>query len=112
MNPIPSMDCTYKTADTLYQSYMPFLHGGGLFVKTNQHYDLGDSVLLNVALADDKTVYSISGKIAWITPKGAQGNIPVGVGVQFINDTNNVFCNKIEAMLGDRLNSSQTTNTM
>src|SRR3990167_2408524 len=102
-NTIPLIKCSFKTIDSLYQSYMPFLQGGGLFVKTTQQYELGDLVLLNIRLLDDATGYVMSGKIAWITPTGAQGNKPAGIGVQFIDDTNNDFRNKIEAILGDRL---------
>lgn len=111
-NLVPSMDCMFTTIDTIYESYMPFLQNGGLFVKTEHDYDLGDLVLLKVTLLDDPTVYSISGKIAWITPKGAQSNKPAGIGVQFSDDTSPGFCHKVEMMLGARLNSSQTTNTM
>ncbi|OGV40393.1 MAG: hypothetical protein A3F46_01545 [Legionellales bacterium RIFCSPHIGHO2_12_FULL_42_9] len=159
-NLTPLMKCVFKTIDSLYQSYMPFLQGGGLFLKTNEQYELGDFVLLHVSLLDDGTVYPISGKVAWITPKGAQANKPAGIGVQFIDDITrsceqiaglsrsalileqrsaaygvvceqrsaenqgvtaktvdlstrpNDFCNKIEELLGDRLNSSKTTDTM
>ena len=91
---------------------MPFLHGGGLFIKTSKHYSLGDFVLLNIILMEDPTVYSISGKIAWITPKGARANKPAGIGVQFTDDPNYVFCTKIETILGGLLNSSLATDTM
>ena len=36
-----------------------------------------------VNLVDDNEKIPLSGKIVWITPKGAQNNKTAGVGVQF-----------------------------
>ena len=36
----------------LYQSYMPFLKQGGLFVRTAEYFELGTEVLLQVVLPD------------------------------------------------------------
>src|SRR3990167_10858303 len=100
---IPLMPCRFETIDALYQSYMSFLQGGGLFVKVKEDYFLGDLLVLDITLMDDPTNYRLSGKVAWVTPQGAQGHQPAGIGVQFIEDTSSDFCNKIEAILGDLL---------
>ncbi len=107
------ISCFFETADALYQAYMPFLSGGGLFVKTNQHLELGDLVILKVTLVQKPTVYSMVGKVAWITPSKAQGNKPCGVGVQFIGDIAQDMCKTIEKILSDvAVNFNQTTDTM
>jgi len=41
-----------KDKQTLYQSYMSFVKGGGLFVPTNKRYNLGDEVFLLMTLAE------------------------------------------------------------
>ena len=111
-NSLSILNGVFKTADALYKAYMPFLQGGGLFVKTNGHYKLGDFLVLNLSLLDDPTVYRVSGKIAWITPQGGQSNKPAGIGVQFIDDTSSYFCNKIETLLGEKRHFSEPTDTL
>ena len=56
--------------EALYAAYMPFIRHGGLFVPTTAEFALGDEVLL--LLTFEMQRYSISGKVAWINPKGAQ----------------------------------------
>ena len=36
-----------------------------------------------LTLTDSKDKLPVAGKVAWITPKGAQGNKTAGIGVQF-----------------------------
>ena len=54
----------------------------------------------------------IDGKVVWITPIGAQGNKPAGIGVQFIGENSRYFCNKIETYLAGMLKSTQGTDTI
>jgi type IV pilus assembly protein PilZ len=53
----------------------------------------------------------VAGKVAWITPKGAQGNRAAGVGVQF-NDGDNTARSRIETHLAGALKSDRPTHTM
>lgn len=70
----------------LYRCYMPFLKQGGLFVRTAKAYKMGQSLALNVTLPDALEPILVTGKVAWITPHGAQNASPAGVGVAFIDD--------------------------
>lgn len=109
---IPIINCAYASEGALYMAYMPFLHGGGLFIRTNHNFTLGMQVELNVKLLTEPETYKIGGKVVWITPKGAQGSKPSGVGVQFLGENCRHFCNKIETYLAGMLKSSQMTDTM
>ena len=91
---------------------MPFIKGGGLFVRTKAAYELGDSVSLSVQLLNEPDSYVIEGKVVWLTPKGAQGNKPIGIGIQFIGENSRHFCNKIETLLAGMLKSTQNTDTI
>ena len=95
----------------LYASYMPFITGGGIFIPTNKLYNLGDEVFMLLSLLDDPAKIAVSGKVVWITPKGAQGSRAAGVGVQF-NDGDNTARNKIETYLAGALKSDRPTHTM
>ncbi|HEX7338876.1 MAG TPA: PilZ domain-containing protein [Rhodanobacteraceae bacterium] len=97
----------------LYNAYMSFLKGGGLFVPTSQHYDLGDEVMLLVTLVEAKERMSVAGKVAWVTPTGAGSRTP-GIGVHFASagSDGEVARTKIEAILGGMLSSERATQTM
>ena len=109
---IPTIHCSYVTEDSLYMSYMPFITGGALFVRTKQLYNLGDSVQLIVRLLDSQEECCTAGKVIWITPKGAQGNKPAGIGVQFLGENRRLLSNKIETYLAGMLKSSQMTDSI
>lgn len=106
------IQCIFENENKLYLAYMPFIKGGGLFIRTKNVHALGAKINLSVQLANDPENYTIEGKIIWITPKGAQGNKPAGVGVQFIGESSRVLCNKIESFLAGMLKSTHMTDTM
>jgi type IV pilus assembly protein PilZ len=102
-----------KDKGALYNAYMSFVKGGGLFVPTTKRYNLGDEVFILLSLMDDKDRLPVAGKVVWITPPGAQGNRTSGIGVQF-NDTadGEAAKSKIEAILAATLNAERPTHTM
>ena len=77
------LSLTIKDKAVLYSAYMPFLDHGGLFVPTNKAYDIGDEVFMLLTLMDESEKIPISGRVVWVTPRGAQGNRTAGIGVQF-----------------------------
>lgn len=97
----------------LYNAYMPFIKGGGLFAQTPHRLPLGQPVFMMVTLPGSAEKMPVSGKVCWLTPVGAQGNRPAGVGVQF-DDTpeGSQLKNKIESLLAGRLESDKATFTM
>ena len=101
-----------KDKQALYMAYMPFVVGGGLFVPTSRAFSLGDEVFLLVQLMGETDKTAIAGRVVWITPKGAQGNRPQGVGVQFTGAEQEVIRARIESQLGASLNSKRPTHTM
>lgn len=106
------INCLFPNEASLYLAYMPFVKGGGLFVRTNHNYALGELVQLSVKLLEEQEPYLVDGKVVWITPKGAQGNKPPGIGIQFIGENSRYLCNKIETYLAGMLKSSQLTDTI
>lgn len=98
----------------LYHAFMPFLKNGGLFIPTNKAYKLGEEVFILLTLMEDPEKIPVAGTIAWITPKGAQGNQATGIGVHFSDEdgSGTIVKGKIENYLVDRLKSDKTTHTM
>ena len=74
------LSLSIKDKSSLYASYMPFLENGGIFIPSEQTFELGEEVFMLVNLVDDNEKIPLSGKIVWITPKGAQNNKTAGVG--------------------------------
>ena len=105
------MSLTIKDATSLYETYMPFIKGGGLFIPTHKLYRLGDEVFIRLTLMEEPAKLPVAGKIIWVTPMGSQGGRVVGVGVQFNDPTDNVRT-KIETYLAGALGSDRETNTM
>ena len=101
----------FRNDKDLYDAYMPFLANGGLFVQTNQSYKLGADMLLHVSLPDSLESSKVSGQVCWVTPIGVQNGTPAGVGINFIDDPEQVR-NQIEKSIGRLLNSSEPTSTM
>ncbi|HEX2530980.1 MAG TPA: PilZ domain-containing protein [Burkholderiaceae bacterium] len=102
-----------KEKAALYAAYMPFLTNGGIFVPTNRPYKLGDEIYLILTLMNDPTKYPIAGKIAWVTPSGANHNKAQGVGVHFSSDESGQRVkHRIEELLGATLSSSRATHTI
>ena len=103
-----SLSITSRSA--LFSSYMPFLKAGGLFVPTLKRYALGEEVFMLLSLMDDANRLPIAGKVAWLTPHGAQRNKKQGVGIQFSEDeSGRAAKTRIEALLGSRLDSARST---
>lgn len=102
-----------KEKAALYAAYMPFLKNGGIFVPTNKSYKVGDEIYLILTLMDDPTKYPIAGKIAWITPSGANNGKAQGIGVHFSSDESGQRVkSRIEELLGAALRSSRATHTL
>ncbi len=97
------LSCVFHNEDVLFFSFMPFVNDGGLFVHTQHTYELGTLVTLSIALFDESDLSIVEGKVIWITPKGAQGNKPAGVGVQFIGENKRQVYYKITQRLSEKL---------
>lgn len=105
------LSLTIKDKAVLYSAYMPFLNHGGLFVPTNKSYGVGDEVFMLLTLMDEPEKIPISGKVVWVTPRGAQGNRTAGIGVQF-SEQDAVANSRIENHLAGSLTSDRPTHTM
>lgn len=105
------MSLAIQDEASLYEAYMPFISGGGLFVPTHKHYNLGDDVFIRLSLMDEPEKIPVPGRVVWVTPVGAQGGKPAGIGIQFNDPTGSVKA-KIETAIAGALNSDRLTKTM
>jgi type IV pilus assembly protein PilZ len=101
-----------KDRNALYQSYMPFVKNGGLFIPTTKRYQLGDEIFLLLQLMDGPDRIPVAGRVVWVTPAGAEGNRTVGVGIEFSDQDEGAARNKIEEYLAGALKAERRTHTM
>ena len=102
-----------KDKQALYNAYMPFVKGGGIFVPTVKRYSIGDEVFILLTLLEDKERLPVAGRVCWVTPPGSQGNRTAGIGVQFNESAEGeIVRGKIETFLAGILNSEKSTHTM
>ena len=106
-----SLILTITDLPALHAAYMSFLRQGGLFVPTTAHYQLGDHVIILLSLLDEPETLTVTGRVIWITPKGAQGHRETGIGVEF-SEQDAAVSHKIENYLGGSLASSRQTHTL
>lgn len=65
---------------------MPFIKDGGLFIRTNEPFQLGENIVLNLQLPGLTTAVKVEGKIIWITPGNSLYQIYPGIGIQFTGE--------------------------
>ena len=106
------LNIAIKDKAALYNAYMPFLRNGGLFYPTIKPYRIGDEVLLLLTLMDDSERIAVAGKVAWITPAGAQNRRRAGIGVQFSAKDEGATQKRIEVYLAGALDKDQPTLTL
>lgn len=80
------LSCDIKDVTELHKLYMPFIQSGGIFVKTNKSYKLGDEVFLLLSLMEEER-FPVTGKVIWVTPQGAGGLKQPGIGIQFADNS-------------------------
>jgi len=101
-----------KDKAQLYAAYMPYLKSGGLFVPTSKRFALGDEVFVMLTLPESSERLPVPGRVAWITPPGAQGNRSAGIGVQFAEGSDGeALRGRIDALLAG-FNADKPTQTM
>jgi type IV pilus assembly protein PilZ len=106
------MPLIIRDKNALMAAYMPFLKNGGVFIPTDKSFELGDEVFVVLSLMDEPQRYAVTGKVVWITPKGALGGRPAGIGIQFSGVEGDLVQKKIETYLAGANNSERPTHTM
>lgn len=97
---------------TLYASFMPFLKNGGLFLPGQNQLRMGQEIFLVLSMMGDPERIRVAARVVWVTPPGAQGNRPAGVGVQFLEADQGQTRAKIENHIAGMLKSDQPTYTL
>lgn len=95
----------------LYQHYMSFVEGGGLFVPTKKNYELGDDIFFLLSIYLRPEPIPMTGKVVWVTHKGSGSFKQEGVGVQLGEEQAELKVD-IEQALTGTVHSHKPTFTM
>lgn len=112
MSETKSIACTYPNEHALYAAYMPFVSEGGLFIPTQDAFELGDLVNVELVLPNKTVPINSHCRVVWITPKGAHGGKSPGIGVQFIDEGKTKLHSEIETLLAGMVHSNTPTDTI
>jgi type IV pilus assembly protein PilZ len=96
---------------SLYLAWMGFVEGGGLFIPTEDGYNLGDTVFVRVRMTDAGTK-GVAGKVVWVTPKGALKPRERGIGIQIGRQDRGELQRETERRLAGTLTSGRPTQTL
>ncbi len=91
------VDFIIQNKDELLQSYMSFIKAKGLFISTKQAHQLGETVRINLTLAEIPQTLNFKGKVIFINPQGAQNHAVAGIGIQFLEPEAADIRKKLEA---------------
>ena len=86
--------------DALYEHYMAFVQGGGVFVPTKKSYELGDDILFLLSIYLRPEPIPMTGKVVWVTHKGSASFKQEGVGVQLSADQEELKVDIEQALTG------------
>ncbi len=103
----------YDDINALFNSYMPFVKGCGIFMPSKLEYELDTEVFIIVTLPDEeKSKFAVSAKVVWLNPKTKLGKRVPGIGLQILGSKARTMQQKIEDILGKRIKSPLPTSTI
>lgn len=103
---------TLADEDALFDSYMPFVAGCGIFVAGEMAFSLGDSVSLQLTLPYNNGDFRVATKVVWLNAEKPLGKRVAGIGLQIVDSQADAIRETIERILGARVNSPLPTATM
>ena len=96
-----SLSMALADKQSLHANYMPFIKDGGIFVPTNERFELHDEVILQLRLIEEGKKLLIPGRVVWISSGMGQRGTSPGVGLQFTGEHRNRIRQFIEDVLGE-----------
>lgn len=104
---------TIRDRTVLYNSWMSFTKTGGLFIPSDETFEMGDEVMLILSVMENDRSFILMCKVVWIASNSGNANHPKGVGVLFPSDDNGKAAkNACETNLAGLLDNPRPTYTM
>ena len=97
--------------ETLQNSYMPFIEGGGLFIPTKHPVKMGEEIFILATLPNQPQKIPITGKVVWISYKQS-GIKPQGFGIQLTGEMGLQYKLEAEKILAGSMSTGRSSYTM
>ena len=98
---------------SIYNSYMSFLINGGVFIASDEDFNMGVEVLLVLEVGEAADRFPLKTTVCWINPLRGSTTRPRGVGLAFDNsDTAKQARHYIENTLAGLLDLPRPTYTI
>lgn len=79
------IEVNFKDSESFVKAYMTNVGSGGIFLKTDEPFELNQNVIVKFSLPDYKEPITAEGKVVWVNPKGGKSlSHPPGMGIKFI----------------------------
>ncbi len=96
----------------LYNCYMPFVKGCGIFYPELSGQKLGDEVFLLLKLPDTEEQFATAAKVVWKNSPQKLGRRIPGLGLQIMGKDADKIRERITQLLGKQIDSPMPTATM
>ena len=104
-----------ESKPVIYASYMSFLEYGGVFLPTDDKFDMGEEILLVlelVGLGKTEKIF-IKTNVCWINANPSASGRPKGIGLAFGSDDSGLKAKTIfENILSGLLHNERPTYTL
>lgn len=104
-----------ESKPVIYASYMSFLEYGGVFLPTDDKFDMGEEILLVlelVGLGKTEKIF-IKTNVCWINANPSASGRPKGIGLAFGSDESSLKAKTIfENILSGLLHNERPTYTL
>ncbi len=89
----------FSDLQSLKRAFMPFVVNGGIFIPTQNSYQLGDFVKAIITLPETNHDYTFTGEVIWISPKSSNNHS--GIGITCSGEEGHAFKKATMEMLSD-----------
>lgn len=113
--PSKMLSLRLESKPVIYASYMSFAEFGGVFVPTDESFNMGDEIMLMMELVGPSQTEKMLLKtnVCWINSNPSAGGRPKGIGLAFTKDEAGIKArNIIEAILTGVLHAERATYTL
>lgn len=86
---------------TLAAACLPFVKGGGLFLKTTSVFALMEPIMVELQLLNEPEPLKFMARVVWLTPSYERDQLPQGVGIQFIEEDAKRVRDTIESVVSN-----------
>lgn len=109
------MSLRLESKPIIYSSYMSFVEYGGVFLPTDDKFQMGEEILLVLELVGPSKTEKlfIKTNVCWINANPSASGRPKGIGLAFTNDESGLKAKAIiEAILSGLLHNERQTYTL